>query len=420
MRERRPSPEDRKPPFLVGPVPMTLSRATVPRTMSWRVPLADVVIAEEDLAAVIETYRSGWLSMGPRTEELEAAFASYTGARHALAVANGTAALHLVTLAAGLGPGDEVVVPSLTFVATVNAIAYTGATPVFADVVSLTEPWLSAAAAERAITPRTRAVMSMTYGGHSGATEGLRTLCAARGLTLLEDTAHAAGSRLHSRHLGTFGAAGAFSLFSNKNLAVGEGGLVITDDDELNDRMRLLRSHGMTTLTWDRHRGHASSYDVVALGFNYRMDEPRTTLALARLARVDAENAARAEHVAAYRGALNSLDQLGFVEPVGDRERSAHLFSVVLGEEADRDAFRAELAQRGVQTSLHYPPVHRFSIYAEAAAGAELPLTDAYAARTGTLPLFAHLTAQQQALVIDSVEAARGLNRSGAAAGRPA
>src|SRR3954467_13536525 len=129
--------------------------------MSWRVPLADVVITDDDLAAGMETYRSGWLSMGPRTEDLEAAFAAYTGARHALAVANGTAALHLVALAAGLGPGDEVIVPSLTFVATVNAIAYPGAAPGFPAVPSLPEPWLSAAAVERAITPRTRAVMTM-------------------------------------------------------------------------------------------------------------------------------------------------------------------------------------------------------------------------------------------------------------------
>src|SRR2546423_3226252 len=276
--------------------------------MTWRVPLADVVIADEDLEAVLDTYRSGWLSMGPRTEELEAAFAAYTGARHALAVANGTAALHLVTLAAGLGPGDEVIVPSLTFVATVNAIAYTGATPVFADVASLTEPWLSAAAAERAITPRTRAVMTMTYGGHSGELRALRALCEERGLVLLEDAAHAAGSRLDDRHLGTFGAAGAFSLFSNKNLAVGEGGLATTDDHELAARMRLLRSHGMTTLTWDRHRGHAAGYDVVELGYNYRIDEPRATLLARRLERLRGENARRGEIVAAYRRALEDIE----------------------------------------------------------------------------------------------------------------
>src|SRR3954465_3291278 len=154
----------------------------------WTVPLADVVVPEEDIEVVADVYRSGWLSMGPETEALERDFAAYTGARHALAVTNGTAALHLICAASGIGPGDEVVVPSLTFVATVNAVAYTGATPVFADIASVTEPWLSAAAVERAITPRTRAVMTMTYGGHAGEVEALAALCAERGLVLLEDT----------------------------------------------------------------------------------------------------------------------------------------------------------------------------------------------------------------------------------------
>jgi dTDP-4-amino-4,6-dideoxygalactose transaminase len=342
--------------------------------------------------------------MGPRIEELESAFAAYTGGAHALAVANGTAALHLICQSAGLGPGDEVVVPSLTFVATVNAVAYTGATPVFADVVSLTEPWLSAAAVEAAITPRTKAVMSMTYGGHAGETVALRELCERQGLTLLEDAAHAAGSRLDGRHLGTFGRAAAFSLFSNKNLAVGEGGLVVTGDDELAARVRLLRSHGMTTLTWDRHRGHASGYDVVALGFNYRMDEPRAALATRRLARLDDENAARRELDARYRRLLGEAGITCALEPSEGLASAHHLFTIVLDEDADRDGFRAALQERGIQTSLHYPPVHRFAIYAQ--AGAEAPLTDAYAARAVTLPLYAHMTHEQQDLVVGAVIAA--------------
>jgi len=370
----------------------------------WSVPLADVRVDEDDIAAVAAVYRSGWLSMGPRIEELESAFAAYTGAPHALAVANGTAALHLICLAAGLGAGDEVIVPSLTFVATVNAVAYTGAQPVFADIASLTEPWLSAAAVEAAITPRTKAVMTMSYGGHAGETEALRALCERRGLLLLEDAAHAAGSRLNGRHLGTFGLAGAFSLFSNKNLAVGEGGLVATADEELAARARLLRSHGMTTLTWDRHRGHASGYDVVALGFNYRMDEPRAALAARRLARLDTENRARRELDARYRQRLGELGVTCALEPVEGLESAHHLFTIVLDEDADRDAFRAALAERGIQTSLHYPPAHRFAIYEDARA--DLPLTDAYAARAVTLPLYAHMTHEQQDLVVDAVGAA--------------
>src|SRR5436305_13586520 len=147
----------------------------------WTVPLADVVVPEEDIAVVADVYRSGWLSMGPQTEALEEEFAQYVGARHALAVANGTAALHLVCLGSGLGPGDEVVVPSMTFVATVNAIAYTGATPVFADIESLSEPWITARTVEPVLTSRTAAIMAMTYGGHPGGLEELRALADERG-----------------------------------------------------------------------------------------------------------------------------------------------------------------------------------------------------------------------------------------------
>jgi dTDP-4-amino-4,6-dideoxygalactose transaminase len=176
--------------------------------------------------------------MGPQTEALEQEFAAYAGARHAIAVANGTAALHLICVAAGLGPGDEVVVPSMTFVATVNAIAYTGATPVFADVFGQAEPWLDPEAVATALTPRTRAVMTMAYGGHPGRTEPLAALARADGLVLLEDAAHAAGSWVQGRHLGTLGLGGAFSFFSNKNLAIGEGGMVVTDDDAVAARVR--------------------------------------------------------------------------------------------------------------------------------------------------------------------------------------
>jgi dTDP-4-amino-4,6-dideoxygalactose transaminase len=371
---------------------------------AWQVPLADVTVPEEDVAAVADVYRSGWLSMGPRTAEFEQALAEYTGARHALGTANGTAALHLICMAAGLGPGDEAIVPSLTFVASVNAIAYTGAAPVFADIAALETPWPSAVAVEAAVTPRTKAIMAVAYGGHPGEIAELRELAAARGLTLLEDAAHAIGMRHQGRHLGTFGAAGAFSFFSNKNLAIGEGGAVITDDDALAERMRLLRSHGMTTLTWDRHRGHAAGYDVVALGFNYRIDEPRAALATARLARLDQETARRRELDARYRERLPD----GVVPTAAPAH---HIFTVVLDEGIDRDAVRTALHERGVQTSLHYPPAHRFAIYADGAP--ELPLTDAYAARAITLPLFATMTEAQQDLVVEALSDAVSLARAG-------
>src|SRR3954447_11051415 len=372
---------------------------------AWTVPLADVVVPDDDIAAVAAVYRSGWLSLGPETAALEEEFAAYAGARHAVAVTNGTAALHLICVAAGLGPGAEVVVPSMTFVATVNAIAYTGATPVFADVVALPEPWLDPGAVATALTARTRAIMTMAYGGHPGEIDALAGLARAHGLVLLEDAAHAAGSwGVDGRHLGTVGLAGAFSFFSNKNLAVGEGGMVVTDDDAVAARVRLLRSHGMTTLSWDRHRGHASGYDVVDLGFNYRLDEPRAALARRRLARLDAENDRRRSLDARYRQRLAGLERLtcALASPPGAR-LAHHLFTVVLDEDVDREAVRAALAARGVQTSVHYSPAHRFSIYA---GGSPLPVTEAYGARAVSLPMFATMTIAQQDTVVEALQAA--------------
>lgn len=377
--------------------------------MEWRVPLAEFVIAEDDIAAVLATYRSGWLTMGPRTAEFERLFVDYTGAGDAVAVSSGTAALHLVCRAAGLGPGDEVIVPSLTFVATANAIAYTGARPVFADIAAVDQPWLSATACELAITECTRAVLTVAFGGHCGEVEALRLLCERRGLLLLEDTAHAAGSRLHSRHLGTHGTASAFSMFSNKNLAVGEGGVVVTSDEAFAAQVRLLRSHGMTTMSWDRHRGHAADYDVVALGYNYRIDEPRAALAASRLARLDDENARRRRIDAFYREQLAELDLTVALPGVDGLESSHHLFVIILPEGSDRGAFRRHAADDGIQTSLHYPPIHRMTVHA---GGHDLPITESYAARAVTLPMFADMTDTQVEAVVGATTTALARLRS--------
>lgn len=373
-------------------------------TTRWRVPLADVQVSEADIAAVAETYRSGWLSQGPRTRQFEEAVESYTGAAHAIAVTNCTAALHLMALAAGLGPGDEAIVPSLTFVATANAIAYTGATPVFADVLGLTEPWLDPAAVAACITPRTKAIVAMQYGGHPGQTLALRALAAEHGLVFLEDAAHALGTRIGEAHAGTLGLAGAFSFFSNKNLAVGEGGMIVCDDDETAASLRLMRSHGMTTLSWERHRGHAHSYDVVALGHNYRMDEARCALGLSRLARLDAENAQRAEIDRIYRELLADVPAARpALAPPPGATLAHHLFTVVLDGDIDREAVRERLSAAGVQSSIHYPPAHEFAIYQQAT---RLPVTEEYARRTLTLPMFAHMEPEQAAIAVSALDEA--------------
>jgi dTDP-4-amino-4,6-dideoxygalactose transaminase len=372
---------------------------------TWRVPLADVVVSEGDLAAVADVYRSGWLSQGPRTSEFEEAIAAYTGAQHAIAVANCTAALHLIAVTAGLGPGDEVIMPSLTFVATANSVAYAGATPIFADVVSPTEPWLDPDSVTQRITSRTRAVYCMQYAGHPGESLALRDLAEHHGLLLLEDSAHALGTRIGDEHAGTLGFAGAYSFFSNKNLPVGEGGMVVCRDDETAARVRLLRSHGMTSLSWQRHQGHASSYDVVALGHNYRIDEARSALGLSRLARLDDDNRRRAAIDALYRERLGGTAGLApALAPPPRATLAHHLFTVVLDAGIDRDAVREHLSAAGIQTSVHYPPAHRFAIYAD--AHADLPVTDEAARRCLTLPLFPHMTDEQVELVASTLQEA--------------
>jgi dTDP-4-amino-4,6-dideoxygalactose transaminase len=371
----------------------------------WQVPLSAVRLTEADIEAATDVYRSGWLSMGPRTQELESAFAEYSGAGHCLAVSSCTAALHLAMSVAGLGPGDDAVVPSITFVASANAVAYTGARPVFAEIAAVDRPWLSVESAERAITPDTKAIVAVSYGGHPGEIDGLRALAEERGLALIEDAAHGSGSWVGDRHLGTFGLAGAISFSAGKNLGVGEGGVLLTDDEEFAERARLMRWHGVTRSIWERHRTGTESYDVAGLGFNYRIDDPRAALAHSRLGRLDEDNRRRGAIAATYREQLGDLAGLSPLAAPPDSARvSNSMFAIVLEEGVDRDGFRGALAESGIQTSVHFSPVHRFELYA--GSGAELPLTDAFAARTVSLPMFAEMEEGQQAQVIEAVRSA--------------
>jgi dTDP-4-amino-4,6-dideoxygalactose transaminase len=362
----------------------------------WSVPLSDVLVDDELIETARRTLQSGWWSMGPRVEDFERGFSEFCGVRHAFAVSNGTAALHLALLACGCGPGDEVILPSLNFVAAANSIANTGAKPVFCDIRGPHDLNLDPDDVESVITPRTKALLVLHYGGHPCDMGRILEIAGDRGLAVVEDAAHAPGATWDGRPCGTLGSVGCFSFFSNKNLPIGEGGAVVTNDDEIADRLRLLRSHGMTTLTWDRHRGHAHTYDVVAQGFNYRMDELRAAIGLVQLGRLPAANLQRARLVARYRSLLDG--QAGAIVPFRDTsvDSSAHhLAVVILPRATPRDAVREALREKGIQTSVHYPPIHRFSLYARAATGRPLPRTEDIAERLVTLPLFPHMTDDQ-------------------------
>jgi dTDP-4-amino-4,6-dideoxygalactose transaminase len=373
--------------------------------VAWRVPLSDVIVDDELVDAALGVVRSGWWSMGPQVAEFEREFAAFCGAKHALAVANGTAALHLALLAVGLEPGDEVIVPSLNFVAAANTIVHAGGTPVFCDIAGTDEPNPDPADIEAAVGPRTKAILALHYGGFPCDMDAIAAIADRHGLTIVEDAAHAPGASFRDRMCGTLGSIGCFSFFANKNLPVGEGGMVVTDDEALAERMRLLRSHGMTTLTWDRHRGHASSYDVVTAGLNYRLDELRAAIGLVQLSRLPDENAARARISARYREALDGTRGLSmpFRHEDERREASHHLAVALVPEGSDRDAVRAALRDSGVQTSVHYPPIHLFTYYRETFAPRPLPRTEAVAERLLTLPLFGRMTDEQVDVVVEGL-----------------
>ena len=369
----------------------------------WKVPLSDVRFTEAEVAAVADVYRSGWLSQGPSVAAFEAAMSAYLGVSEAIAVASGTAALHLACVAAGLGAGDEVVLPSLTFAATAAVVHHVGATPVFADIRAVDRPWLSADAAAAAIGPRTRAIITMSYGGHPGEVLALRELAHAQGLMLIEDAAHALGASAGGAPVGTIGDFGAFSFFANKNMPLGEGGLLVARDPELARRCRLLRSHGLTADTWARHRGEEASYDVLEPGFNYRLDEPRAVLGQLLLGHLDRDNRVRARLAGSYEQALACIDGARGAIAVAREPQSAwHIYPLLLERGSDRSRFRDGLRANGVQTSLHYPPLHRTRAFASS-AGAGLPETEEYAQRTVTVPLFAHMTEAQLGHVLDAI-----------------
>lgn len=366
----------------------------------WRITLADVVLDEHERSAVDEVLRDGWLSMGPITERFEAEFSRYLGGGHAVAVTNGTAALHLAAVALGIGPGDEVICPTLTFVATAAAMLQAGAKVRFADSTSLEDFSIDSAEIDRLVTERTKAVVVMHYGGFPVDIDAIRAAAARHGLLVIEDAAHALGSVLDGEQCGRLGDAGCFSFFPNKNMTTGEGGMIVFREEDAAAAARRLRSHAMTTLTWDRHRGHATGYDVVDLGFNYRIDEIRAALGSVQISRMDELIGARAKLADRYRDRL--AGSAFEVPSFGRRGRSAHHLAVVVASSADeRERARERLRQLRIQTSVHYPPVHRFSYYRDQKL--ELPRAEEIADRVVTLPLHPKLIDADVDIVCDAL-----------------
>jgi dTDP-4-amino-4,6-dideoxygalactose transaminase len=367
----------------------------------------------EEASAVQRIIASKWLSMGPEVHAFEQEFAAMQRAKHALAVSSATAGLHLAFLALGVGSGDEVIQPALNFVAAANMTIAVGATPVFADICSLDEPTIDPSEIERVISPRTKAAIVMHYGGSLCRMGELTELCGAHGIAIVEDACHAVGVAYHDARnrwpngimAGSIGDISAFSFFANKNIASGEGGMVVTNRVDLAERVGLLRSHGMTTLTWDRHKGHAGSYDVVNPGYNYRLDELHAALGRAQLTKLERNNQRRRSLLASYREAVQLLG--GWTMPFADtiEHSSGHLMVIVAPEPELKQRAVHALRQSGIQSSMHYPCIADFSGF-EGGSDSGLELTRQFTSCAITLPLYPTLNPDR---INDIIEVLRGV-----------
>ena len=369
--------------------------------------LSDPILGEEEKRALCEVIDSKWLTMGERVAAFEKGFAKMHGFEDAVAVNSCTAALHLALLALDIGPGDDVLVPSLTFVATANAVLYVGARPIFVDIQDLEIPHIAIEDARAKCTPRTKAVILMHYGGYVADLPAWRSFCDLKGLVLIEDAAHSPGVE----DVGRWSDASAFSFFSNKNMSTGEGGMVIARSPSVLKRIRHLRGHGMSSDTLTRHRGHAYSYDVSMLGYNYRLDELRGAMGIVQLARLPLWNERRYKLSIQYRN-LISKHILKMVIPFPQvHETAAHLMPVLLPPGMNRQGIMDYLRNDGIQTSIHYPPIHQFSFYSKKFPAINLPKTEEFCARELTLPLHPSLKENEVEFVVGSLGKAISLNK---------
>ncbi len=356
----------------------------------WKIPLFDLNYTHEETDATVEVLNSRWLVSGPKVKEFEDNFASYLGhGVKACAVTNCTAALHMSLLVAGIKEGDEVIVSSLSFVAALNVISVVGATPVLADSKSFSDWNISVEDVSRKISSKTKAVIVVHYAGYPSDLDELQKLCQEKNIILIEDVAHAIGAEYKGQQCGTFGDISCFSFFGNKNLSTGEGGMIVTKKEELDKKVRLWRSHGMTSMTVDRHEGKIISYDVLQPGLNYRMTEITAAIGLVQLRKLDKSNKVRKDLTAAYHKSLSEIKNL--IIPWANLESyktsSYHIMPVLLPEGTERLKVINDLKSEGIQTSIHYPSYKNFSYYKELLKD-KIEVIEQVCQRELTLPLY--------------------------------
>jgi dTDP-4-amino-4,6-dideoxygalactose transaminase len=373
--------------------------------MTQNISLSDITLDETDIQQVTEVLKSRWLSMGPVTQNFEKEFSAYNNVKYSFGVSNGTAALHIAVKELGITRGDEVILPSLTFVATANSVLYCGARPVFADITSFDNFNISPEDILEKISHKTKAIIVVHYAGYPCDMKAILDIAEDHQLKIIEDTAHAVGAEYQGKKCGTIGDIGCFSFFANKNLATGEGGMIVTAHDDIAKNINIVRSHGMTTLTWDRHKGHAYTYDVVDLGYNYRISEIASSLGRSQLKKLDVNNKIRKGIAEQYQNQLRNIPniRLPFLQYEG---LSAHHIFPILLENNNREEFMDRLKAKGIQTSIHYKPIHLFSYYKKMVNSKliTLPKTEYVSDHEVTIPLHPLLRDEEILFVTDSIK----------------
>jgi dTDP-4-amino-4,6-dideoxygalactose transaminase len=371
----------------------------------WKVQLFKLNYDEREPQAVKDVVEGGWITMGEKSKEFEDNFATMLGDDvNCTAVSSATAALHMSLLALGIKEGDEVIIPAQTFVADINVVRMVGATPILADCESYEDWNISARSIEKVMTSKTKAVIILHFAGYPCQMDEIMALCKEKDVALIEDCAHAPGAKYKGQSVGTFGEYGAFSFFTNKNLSVGEGGMLTTKDKELDQQAKYFRSHGMTVLTLDRHKGRAITYDVAQSGLNYRIDEMRSALGLIQLDKLEDANAQRKVLVERYVERLSNTKELSipFLN-LKDIESVYHIFPILLDANIDRIALIGKLKEDGIQSSIHYPAFKDFTAFKDIGLN-EAAIAEDIATRELTLPLYPTMSLDEVDLVCDSLK----------------
>jgi len=372
-------------------------------------------IGTDEIDAVVDSMRNGWLTTGPKVHEFERAFSRACGVKHAIALNSCTAGLHLGLAALGVGPGDEVIMPSLTFVAGAQCVRHLGAIPVLADVDRRTL-CMTLDEVRPLVTARTKVIMPMHYGGAPLNMREIVEYAQSRSIRVLEDAAHAVGTLdKEGRWAGTISDAASYSFYATKNITCAEGGMFITNDDELAHKVRILSLHGMDKDAWKRYTvGSGYGYDVVAVGYKYNMPDMAAALGLAQLSKLNALQAERDQLAQCY---LTALHDIAGIDPVGTipKEPSRHswcIFAILVSDEVglSRDDIISGLLQRGISTSVHFIPIHKMTAYKHT-SHPSLPVTEWASQRMISLPLYPGMTTEDVAYVCSGLQSIIGTSK---------